>query len=93
MPKPLARRRATHPSSTASTKTYFFPLTLIVEEDGSFTVDVPSLPGCVTWGKTKADALKNAERAVALYVEDLMACGEKIPNVDVSKTPTIALTV
>lgn len=93
MPRSLARRRASHRSSTASTKTYFFPLTLIVEDDGSFTVDVPSLPGCVTWGKTKADALKNAEEAIALYIEDVVAAGEKIPNVEVSQTPTIALTV
>jgi predicted RNase H-like HicB family nuclease len=93
MPKPLARRRATRRSPIPTTKTYFFPLTLTAEDDGSFTVDVPSLPGCVTWGKTKDDALKNAEEAIAVYVEDMVACGEKIPNVEVSKTPTIALTV
>lgn len=93
MPRPLARSRATHRTPPAATKTYFFPLSVIPEDDGSFTIDVPSLPGCVTWGKTKEKALKNAEEAISLYIEDMVASGEKIPNVEVSKTPTIALTV
>lgn len=37
-------------------------------DDGWFTVTVPSLPGCITQGKTKAEALKNIKEAIELHV-------------------------
>ena len=40
-------------------------------EDGYFVVEVPSLPGCISQGKTRAEALANIEEAIALYVEVL----------------------
>jgi antitoxin HicB len=84
-----ARRR-----STAPTTTYLLRLDLIPEEDGSWTVDVPDLPGCVTWGKTREEALKHVHEAIALYAEDLLACGEPVPSsVLATSTPMAALTV
>jgi len=38
-------------------------------EEGGFTVYVPSLPGCISEGKTKEDALKNIREAIELYLE------------------------
>ena len=38
-------------------------------EDGYVVVSVPSLPGCVSQGKTKSDALKNIREAIELYLE------------------------
>lgn len=49
-------------------------------EDGYFVVEVPSLPGCITQGKTREEALANAEEAIALYIEVLQDRGEPIPN-------------
>ena len=49
-------------------------------EDGGFTVTVPALPGCVTQGKTLEECVANAEEAIALYIEDLVAAGEPIPE-------------
>ncbi len=49
-------------------------------EDGYFVVEVPSLPGCVTQGKTRAEALANIEEAIALYLEVLQDRGETIPD-------------
>ena len=40
-------------------------------EDGSYTVYVPSLPGCISEGKTKDDALKNIREAIELYLEPI----------------------
>ena len=37
--------------------------------DGGFTVYAPSLPGCISEGDTKEEALKNIKEAIALYVE------------------------
>ncbi|PPS45128.1 type II toxin-antitoxin system HicB family antitoxin [Chroococcidiopsis sp. TS-821] len=49
-------------------------------EDGYFVVEVPSLPGCITQGKTREEALTNAEEAITLYIEVLQERGETIPD-------------
>ncbi|MBI2995265.1 MAG: type II toxin-antitoxin system HicB family antitoxin [Candidatus Melainabacteria bacterium] len=48
--------------------------------EGQYTVTVPSLPGIVTQGKNKQDALKMAEEAIALHIEDMLEENEIIPN-------------
>jgi predicted RNase H-like HicB family nuclease len=49
-------------------------------EDGFFVVEVPSLPGCISQGKTREEALANIEEAIALYIEVLQDRGETIPK-------------
>jgi len=46
-------------------------LTVVLEaqKEGGFTVYVPSLPGCISQGETKEDALKNIKEAIELYLE------------------------
>ena len=39
------------------------------DEDGMWVVECPAIPGCVSHGKTKADALKNIKEAIALCLE------------------------
>jgi predicted RNase H-like HicB family nuclease len=38
-------------------------------EDGGYTVYVPSLPGCISEGETKEEALANIKEAIKLYLE------------------------
>ena len=38
-------------------------------DEGGFTAIVPSLPGCISEGNTKEEALKNIKDAVELYLE------------------------
>lgn len=38
-------------------------------EDGGYTVSVPGLPGCISEGDTREDALANIREAVQLYLE------------------------
>jgi len=38
-------------------------------DDGGFTVHVPALPGCVSEGNTREEALGNIKEAIALYLE------------------------
>ena len=38
-------------------------------EDGGFTVHVPSLPGCISEGQTREEALRNIKEAIQLYLE------------------------
>ena len=49
-------------------------------EDGWWMAKVPSLPGCITQGATKAEALENVKEAIALYIETLREDGEAIPG-------------
>jgi predicted RNase H-like HicB family nuclease len=50
------------------------------EPEGGYTVIVPSLPGCVTFGNTIDESIKMAREAIELYLESLKAHGEEIPN-------------
>ena len=38
-------------------------------DEGGYTVFVPSLPGCISEGETREDALKNIQEAIDLYLE------------------------
>ncbi|MFN5952955.1 MAG: type II toxin-antitoxin system HicB family antitoxin [Dolichospermum sp.] len=48
-------------------------------KDGYFVVEVPSLPGCISQGKTREEALANIEEAISLYIEVLQDRSEFIP--------------
>jgi predicted RNase H-like HicB family nuclease len=47
-------------------------------EDGYWVVECPSLPGCISQGKTKDEALANIKEAIALYIESLEAHGDPV---------------
>jgi len=38
-------------------------------EDGGYTALVPSLPGCISEGDSKEEAIKNIQEAIELYLE------------------------
>jgi len=50
------------------------------EEDSAFIVDVPELPGCMAHGKTRAEAIKNAEDAVVFWIKTAKEDGQSIPE-------------
>lgn len=50
------------------------------DEDQAFIADVPELPGCMAHGASHADALANAEEAIALWVETAQEHGDPIPQ-------------
>ena len=52
------------------------------ESDGGYVASVPALPGCVSQGDSREEALKNIEEAIELYLEDVKAAGEPIPAED-----------
>ena len=49
------------------------------DEDGVFVAECPSLPGCISQGKTRKDALKNIKDAMYGYLESLKKHNEPIP--------------
>jgi predicted RNase H-like HicB family nuclease len=50
------------------------------EPDGGFVASVPVLPGCVSQGDSREEALRNIREAVELYVEDCEAAGDPVPE-------------
>ena len=46
-----------------------FNVTIDRDEDGVWVVECPSIPGCVTQGNTKEEALENIKEAIALCLE------------------------
>jgi len=49
------------------------------DEDGIFVAEVPSLPGCISQGATREEAVRNIREAIALYLESLEAHGDPVP--------------
>jgi len=56
------------------------------QDEGGFTVYVPSLPGCISEGETIEEAFKNIKEAIELYLEteisDITQRG-KIMNIEI----------
>ncbi|MBI2923068.1 MAG: type II toxin-antitoxin system HicB family antitoxin [Planctomycetes bacterium] len=50
------------------------------EEKSVYNASVPAFPGCHTWGRSRAEALKRAKEAMLVYIESLEARGEPIPK-------------
>ena len=41
------------------------------QDEGGYTVYVPNLPGCISEGETKEEAIENIKEAISLYVEEV----------------------
>jgi len=50
------------------------------EPEGGYTVFVPMLPGCVSYGRNLEEAKKMINEAIRLYLESLSAHDEEIPT-------------
>ena len=73
---------------------YSYQIVLRPEPEGGYTVIVPSLPGCVTYGRTVEEANRMAEDAVRAYLQSLRKDGKRIPTEDrgnIFATTTVAL--
>jgi predicted RNase H-like HicB family nuclease len=56
-----------------------FEVVLIQEDDGTYGVTVPALPGCTTQGATRVEALAMIREAIEVYIESLIAHGDAVP--------------
>jgi predicted RNase H-like HicB family nuclease len=52
------------------------------EEDDNWTVEIPVLPGCITWGATRAEAAAMAEDAVHGWLVTALRFGDEVPLID-----------
>jgi predicted RNase H-like HicB family nuclease len=53
------------------------------DEDGVYIAEVPALPGCISEGATRAEAMENIKEAVTAYLESLEKHNEPIPPGDI----------
>jgi predicted RNase H-like HicB family nuclease len=49
------------------------------DEDGVFVASCPALPGCVSQGRTRAEAAENMREAIEGYILSLKKHGEPVP--------------
>jgi antitoxin HicB len=70
-----------------------FTIILEPEQDGGFTVRVPALPEIVTYGDDEAEALRMAEDAIRLVLEDCAARGEPVPDGDEPRIREVTVTL
>ena len=61
-------------------KALSYRIILRKEPEGGYTVIVPSLPGCITYGDTIEEAIEMAREAIELYIESLKEHKEEIPT-------------
>ena len=52
-----------------------FKIKLETDEDGTFVATVPSLPGCISQGKTEDEAIENIKEAIQVHLEYLAEDG------------------
>jgi len=57
-----------------------YTVVLEQEQDGGYVASVPALPGCVSQGDNRNEALNNIREAIELYVEDCRDAGDPIPT-------------
>ncbi len=55
---------------------------LIQDETGMWVAEIPSLPGCISQGSTRDEALRNVGEAADLWIETMSELGQSIPSDD-----------
>jgi len=70
-----------------------FRVILEPNELGGYTVTVPLLPGCISEGDTRDEALANIKEAIELYIESLQADGEPVPTEEAIEETVVEVPV
>ena len=60
-------------------------LRIILEpsDEGGYTVIVPALPGCISEGDTREEAIKNIQEAITLYLEPIEDDMDFMPQAEI----------
>ena len=65
--------------------------TIEQDEDGVFVAECPALSGCISQGRTRAEARANIAEAIEAYLESLAKHGEPIPPPITEEVVEVAL--
>jgi len=69
-----------------------FKIRIEIDEDGWYVVTVPSLPGCISQGRTEKEGKKNIKEAIKLHLSSLAEEGIPIVQVKNVKETTVAVS-
>lgn len=72
---------------------FIYQIVLTPEKEGGYSVEVPDLPGCFTYGDTVEEAAAMGADAAKTYVASLMAHGDPIPSPTVREAEGTSLMV
>ena len=72
-------------------KALTYKVRLKEEPEGGYTVTVPALPGCITYGENVEEALTMAREAIVGYISVLKENGDVIPDDSTSKEYSISI--
>lgn len=61
-------------------RAYSYQINLIPEKEGGYTVLVPLLPGCLSYGSIIEEATRNAQEAIELHLDNLASHDQPIPD-------------
>ena len=67
-----------------------FEVFLEPAEEGGFVVTVPALPGCISEGDTREEALESIRDAIEGYLEVLKRHGRSLPKIEIEKVKIAA---
>ena len=59
---------------------YVYPAIFHENEDGSYTITYPDLPGCISEGKTLAQAMYMGQSALAQWIEHMSVKKQELPK-------------
>ena len=76
-----------------NSKSLTYKILLHKEPEGAYTVTVPALPGCITYGDNIDHAIEMAKEAIELYISELKVRGEQIPDDSATLEYSLNLTV
>ena len=62
-----------------------YKVILEAQEEGGYTAYVPALPGCVSQGETREEAMANIRKAIDLYLESLRERKVALPPIEEHK--------
>lgn len=62
-----------------------YTIKLIREEAGGYFIEIEELPGCMSQGETREEALENIEDAKRVWLESMLKKKQAIPEPDITK--------
>jgi len=68
-----------------------YRILLTRDEDGIFVAECPSLPGCISQGRTRKEAIENIRDAIHGYLESLKKHNEPIPPSTIEEVIEVSL--
>lgn len=67
-----------------------FRILIQQDEDGAFVAECPTLPGCISQGRTRAEAIVNIQDAMSGYLASLKKHNEPIPPAIIEEMVEVA---